>query len=94
MHHPFLYISLPFLHNYDVKMRNFSFYGEHKQVKESKFSAGLRCGGSQKRKQMPESLDLFNIFVHGAGERLDQRSKRSLAVVSFRSFIEKPLLAG
>ena len=46
------------------------------------------------RKQMPESLDLFNIFVHGAGERLDQRSKRSLAVVSFRSFIEKPLLTG
>ena len=42
MHHPFLYISLPFLHNYDVKMLNFSFYGERKQVKESKFSAGLR----------------------------------------------------
>ena len=30
--HTFLYISLPFLHDYDVKMPNFV-YGEHKQAK-------------------------------------------------------------
>ena len=28
----FLYISLPFLHDYDVKMPNFTFYGERKQA--------------------------------------------------------------
>ena len=28
----FLYISLPFLHDYNVKMPNFAFPGEHKQA--------------------------------------------------------------
>ena len=27
MHHAFLYISWPLLHDYDVKMPNFMFYG-------------------------------------------------------------------
>ena len=29
MHHAFLYISLLSLHDYDAKMPNFAFYGEH-----------------------------------------------------------------
>ena len=32
MHHTFLYISLPLLHNCDVKMPSFTFYGGCKQV--------------------------------------------------------------
>ena len=33
LHHAFfLYISLPVLHDYDVKMRNFTFYGGRKQA--------------------------------------------------------------
>ena len=28
----FLYISFPFLHDYDVKMSNFAFHGSRKQV--------------------------------------------------------------
>ena len=39
-----------------------------------------------------------NLFVYSAGRRLDQRSRRMLAVVSLPSFVasglEKPLLAG
>ena len=31
VHHTFLYISFPFLHDYDVKMPNFAFYGGSKQ---------------------------------------------------------------
>ena len=31
VHHAFLYISLPSLHDYEVKMPNFTFYGERKQ---------------------------------------------------------------
>ena len=31
VHETFFYISLPFLHDYDVKMPNFAFYGERKQ---------------------------------------------------------------
>ena len=31
-HHPFLYNSLPFLHDYDVKMPNFANCGERKQA--------------------------------------------------------------
>ena len=32
VHHAFLYISLPSLHDYDVKMPNFTIYGEREQV--------------------------------------------------------------
>ena len=32
VHHAFLYISLPALHDYDVKMPNFAFYGVRKQT--------------------------------------------------------------
>ena len=32
VHHNFLYISFPFLHDYDVKMPNFPFYGGRKQA--------------------------------------------------------------
>ena len=32
VYHAFLYISFPFLHDYDVKMPNFAFYGGRKQA--------------------------------------------------------------
>ena len=32
MHHTFLYISFPFLHDFNVKMPNFAFNGERKQA--------------------------------------------------------------
>ena len=32
VHHTFWYISFPFLHDYDLKMPNFAFYGERKQA--------------------------------------------------------------
>ena len=32
VHHTFLYISFPFLHDYDVKMPNFALYGGRKQA--------------------------------------------------------------
>ena len=30
--HTFFYISLPVMHNYDLKMPNFAFYGEREQA--------------------------------------------------------------
>ena len=39
VHHSFLYISLPFLHDYDVKCLIFAFYGKRKQAtRKSYFS--------------------------------------------------------
>ena len=32
VHHTFLYTSFSFLHDYDVKMSNFAFYGGRKQA--------------------------------------------------------------
>ena len=32
VHHAILYISLPLLHDYDVKMPSFTFYGGRKQA--------------------------------------------------------------
>ena len=37
VHHAFLYISLPTLHDYDVKMPNCKFYGERKQATTNLF---------------------------------------------------------
>ena len=37
--HTFLYICLPFLHDYDVKMPNFAFYGERKQATMKSYSS-------------------------------------------------------
>ena len=37
VHHAFLYISLPSLHDYDVKMPNCKFYGERKQATTNLF---------------------------------------------------------
>ena len=37
VHHAFLYISLPLLHDYDVKIPNFALYGGGKQA-TTKFS--------------------------------------------------------
>ena len=38
VHHTFLYISVPFLHDYDVKMPNFAFYGGRKQATTKSYS--------------------------------------------------------
>ena len=37
VHHAFLYISLPSLHDYDVKMPNCKFYGARKQATTNLF---------------------------------------------------------
>ena len=37
VHHAFLYISLPSLHDYDVKMPNCKFYGGRKQATTNLF---------------------------------------------------------
>ena len=37
VHHTFLYISFPFLHDYDVKMSKFAFYGGRKQAKSQNY---------------------------------------------------------
>ena len=37
VHHAFLYISLPSLHDYDVKMPNFKVYGGRKQATTNLF---------------------------------------------------------
>ena len=37
MHQAFLYISLPSLHDYGMKLPNFTFYGGRKQVTMNNF---------------------------------------------------------
>ena len=38
VHHAFLYISLPLLHHYDMKMPSFTFYGGRKTSDDKLFS--------------------------------------------------------
>jgi len=48
VHHAFLYISLPSLHDYDVKMPNCKFYGGCKLATTNLFSLSeLECGSQE-----------------------------------------------
>ena len=49
MHHAFLYISLPILHDYDVKMLNFTFYGGRKQGDDEIFFLFLNLSAVPKK---------------------------------------------
>ena len=57
VHHAFLYISLPSLHDYDVKMPNCKFYGGRKQATTNLFSVSkLECG--------PQEINSMEIRLH------------------------------
>ena len=62
VHDAFLYISLPLLHDYDVKMPNFTFYGGRKRA-TGKFSCLFlnlsRSPRNQRQGNLP-TLDIFN----------------------------------
>ena len=57
VHHAFLYISLPLLHDYDVKMPSFTFYGGRKQVRQTFLSLSkLECS--------PKEINSREIGLH------------------------------
>ena len=59
MHHAFLYISLPSLHDYDVKMPNCKFYAMEDVNKRRGISfslSKLECG--------PQEIDSREIRLH------------------------------
>ena len=49
MHHAFLFISLPSLHDYDVKMPNSKFYGGRKQATTNLFFPSLNVSAVLKK---------------------------------------------
>ena len=56
VHHTFLFISFPFLHDYDVKMPNFAFYGGRKQATTTfyfSFCTWIWCLGTQLQEVSP-----------------------------------------
>ena len=55
VYHAFLYISLPSLHDYDVKMPNYKFYGGRKQATIVSLSK-LECG--------PQEINSREIRLH------------------------------
>ena len=57
MHHAFFYISLPSLHDHDVKMAHFTFYGGRKQATTNFPSLSkLKCG--------PQEINSKEISLH------------------------------
>ena len=57
VHNAFLYISLPSLHDYDVKMPNYKFYGGRRQATTNLFSSSkLECG--------PQEINSREIRLH------------------------------
>ena len=56
MHHAFLYISLPSLHDYDVKMPNCKFYFINKRRRISFSLSKLECG--------PQEINSREIRLH------------------------------
>ena len=64
MHHAFLYIFLPSLHDYDVKMRNFMFCGgrEHKATTFFLlFSTSIQSFRLHLQKKLPRVDELNEI---------------------------------
>ena len=58
VHQTFLYISLPFLHDNDLKMPSFAFYGERKQATTKFylfFCTWVWCPGIQLQEGSPTS---------------------------------------
>ena len=66
VHHTFLYISLPSLHNNDVKMLNFMFYRGHKQAATNFLSSFLTW------------IRLLGIQLQKSSRALDKVSANSL----------------
>ena len=60
-HTSFLYISLPFLQDYDVKMPNFVFHGEDKQATR-KFYLAFWTWIRSLEKQIQEGSRTFDIW--------------------------------
>ena len=61
VHHTFLYISSPSLHDQDVKMPNFTFYGERKQGTTNFFFLFLNLSPVP-LKSTPGKFAYFHIF--------------------------------
>ena len=61
VHHAFLYISLPLLHDYDVKMPIFTFYGGRKQATTS-FSFSFWTWVWSQRNQLQGNWPTLAIF--------------------------------
>ena len=63
VHHAFLFISLPLLHYYDVKLLNFTFYGGPLNKRWRKFLSlsKLECSSQEinSRELFPFTLDIF-----------------------------------
>ena len=59
VHHTFLYLFLPFLHDYDVKMPNFMFYRGRKQA-TTKCSFYFLTGIRLLKIQLQESSRTFD----------------------------------
>ena len=59
--HTFLYISLPLLHNYDMKMPSFTFYGGCKTSEDKLFFLSLNLSAVPK-KSTPGKLTYISYF--------------------------------
>ena len=57
VHHAFLYISLPLLHDYDVKMPSFTFYGGRKTSDDKLFFLFLNLSA-------PKEINSWEIDLH------------------------------
>ena len=62
VHHAFLYISLPSLHDYDVKMPNCKFYGGRKQATMNLFFS-LYTWVRSLRNQLQGNSPTLTIFI-------------------------------
>ena len=61
VHRDFLYISLPLLHDHDVKMPSFTFYGGRKQA-TANFSFSFLTRVRSQRNQLQGNLPTLKIF--------------------------------
>ena len=67
-HHTFLYISVPLLHDYDMKMPSFTFYGERISISK------LECGPKEiNSRELDKTFIIVTLQVQLFGRQLARK---------------------
>ena len=98
VHHAFLYISLPSLHDYDGKMPDFTLYGGEWRSDDEFFVLFLNLSAVPK-KQLSENSPTFDIFsgLEYTRQRLKKREylfKVTFSLPSPSSMLKLPKVVG
>ena len=75
LHHAFLYISLPSLYDYDVKMPNFTLYGGRKQATSNFSFSFLNLGAVPKKSTLTKFAQIWHFQRIGINATVFEKTR-------------------